>query len=212
MRRKVENQAVENLFSKVVNGEEVYRWSDEVPLDEWRQVFQDFQSFVYKSSANRKLDLGCLISLGLGILDREKLWDECIRFTELVLADADYRDNPHEVVRAHWYKAQSLIRLGKQDEAFSYYLEQIRAMPKGLDRRWAFMLGIHLFIEVKPFNRAGERDGRDAKTIAPPEVVHFARELAKAHYGHRKLPVPLRDHAEEKSFTWAQVHKALVSL
>lgn len=204
MSRKIENQAVENLWDKWFNGEEI-------PLYEWHQTFESFQTFDYQSSDIRKRDFSDLIFLGLNILGRENLWEECIKLAELALADADYSKNIREVIQIHLSKAQSLIYWGRQNEAFAYYLEQIRALPKGSMRREAFMLGVILFIEVMRLSK-GKHNKFDTATIAPTEVVEFASELAKAHYGHRKLPMPLRDHAEEKSFTWAQVHKALISL
>lgn len=207
--KKRENQAVDALVARRDGNEFAIRWTEDIPADEWKQVFEEFKIFPYQLPANRFLDCETIVIKGLGILLQAKAWDECIRLTEWALADPQFRNESTMTPSAHYYKALALIHQGRSEFSLEYYLAQMSAMPKGLNRRGAFVLGCILINDFMLIQGGFKEDLKEDKCEAPDNVVRFARGLVTIHYPNRKLPVLLREHQKTANVTYGKIRQAL---
>lgn len=179
------------------------RRSADVTPDEWRTAFAEFKAFPYRSRKMRLCDCEDIVSLGLGVLTINGLWQESIQLADWALVNRRLiRESDILLPQVYYYKSLALLKQSQSSVALECYLKWIRSLTKSLHRRLAYLFGIHLFKEFKP------RD-EDEQSIAPADIIRFARELFAWRYPTRNLPVPLRKGSEEEGVTWAEVHKAL---
>jgi|GEM_PF-3978469 len=179
-------------------------------LEAWQQALSKFEAFEYFSARQALADFELVVSRGLWIL-QYKDPKKCVELAQWALTNEQFACGAHSFSEFCYLKALSLIKLGKHQEALDGVLEEMQATSDMKVCRKLFSYGVHLFIELKPFQRQGELDGRDDITPAPEFIISFVRELMQLNFLNPKLPPELYQSEENRApISWGRLHKILL--